>query len=99
MAATSPGPREFLEFVVSSLVDHPDEIEFAEIDKDKGTTYELGVHPDDLPGLIGRRGKVAAALRTVLDACAYKHRCGARLVILDEPSADALSDGEEEATS
>jgi predicted RNA-binding protein YlqC (UPF0109 family) len=99
MNATSTDPREFLEFMVSSLVDNPDDIEIAEIDKDKGTIYELGVHADDLSGLIGRRGKVAAALRTVLDACAYKHDRRARLVILDEPSEDALEDGEEEATN
>jgi len=99
MTTAPTDPREFLEFMVSSLVDNPDDIEIAEIDKDKGTIYELGVHADDLPGLIGRRGKVAAALRTVLDACAYKHDSRARLVILDEPSEDALEDGEEEAAN
>lgn len=99
MDLESTDPREFLEFMVASLVDHPDDIEIAEIDKDKGTVYELGVHEDDLPGLLGSHGEIAAALRTVLDACAYKHRRNARLVILDEPSEDALDHDEEEAAN
>ena len=99
MNPDSIDPREFLEFMVSSLVGNPDAIEIAEIDKEKGTIYELGVHEDDLDVLFGDDGQLASALRIVLDACSYKQRRRTRLVILDEPSEDALDDGEEEATN
>ena len=97
MTTESVDPRDFLEFLVRSLVGNPDAVELAEIDRDKRTVYELGVHPDDLSALVGQGGQVAAALRTVLDACSYKQRRRTELVILDEPSEGALDHGAEEA--
>ena len=75
----------------------PDELDLSEIEKDRKTTFELGVHPDDLAAVVGSDGQVASALRMVLDACAYKHRTRASLVIREEPSQGGDSDDQEEA--
>ena len=99
MTEQSVDPRDFLEFLVCSLVGNPDAVEIAEIDKDKRTVYELVVHADDLPGLFAEGGRVAAAIRTALDACSYMQRRRTELVFIDEPSADELDHGEEEANN
>lgn len=59
---------EVLEFVARQLVDHPDEVR-VEVDEDGGdTVLELFVHQEDLGKVIGKRGRTAKALRTVVRA-------------------------------
>ena len=99
MSDSAASPSEFLRFVVSSLVEHPDDLDLSEIEKDRKTTFELGVHPDDLDAVVGSDGQVASALRMVLDACAYKHRTRVSLVIREEPSQGGDSDDQEEASA
>lgn len=63
---------EVLEYLAKSLVDDPDSLE-VEVD-DSRTPIRLNVHaaPDDLGRLIGRRGRVATAIRTVVRAAASR---------------------------
>ena len=92
MAADTAPLREFLGYVVRSLVENPDEVDLAEVEEGRRTVFELSVHPDDQAAITGADDQVAEALKTVLDACAYKHRARAELVILD-----ALETGDEES--
>ncbi len=83
MAADTTPLREFIGYVVRSLVEHADEVELTEVEEGRRSVFELSVHPDDQAAITGEDDAVAEALRTVLDACAYKHRARAELVILD----------------
>lgn len=59
-----------LEFLVRSIVRHPEDVTVSSRDGRRGTTLNVVVHPEDLPRVIGRRGRTATALRTVIDAIA-----------------------------
>ena len=69
MAETSPAA--LLELLARSLVDHPDEVEVTEVPEGEGElVLELEVAEDDLGRVIGRGGRVANALRSVVRASA-----------------------------
>ena len=73
--------RELLEYLVRSLVDRPDEVEIEEFIEDDGTVvFELSVADDDYGKVIGRGGRTAQALRTVIKAAAVKDN---RRVLVD----------------
>jgi predicted RNA-binding protein YlqC (UPF0109 family) len=60
--------RAALEHVVAALVDHPDDIRIEEAEDDQGIVLELTVHPEDVGKVIGKRGRTANALRTLVRA-------------------------------
>lgn len=101
MAGDTAPLRDFIGYVIRSLVEHPDEVDLEEIDEDRQTVFEVSVHPDDLAAITGVDDVVAQALHTVLDACAYKHRARAELVLLDgseeydDEDDDELEDDED----
>jgi predicted RNA-binding protein YlqC (UPF0109 family) len=65
--------RELLEFIARSLVADPDAVEVTEIEETEGeVVLELEVAEDDLGRVIGRGGRVANALRTVIKAAATR---------------------------
>ena len=73
--------RELLEYLARLLVDHPEEVEVEEFDEDDGTlVLELSVNEDDYGQVIGRGGRTAQALRTVVKAAAVKDN---RRVLVD----------------
>ncbi len=57
-----------LEFLVRSIVRNPDDVRVTEKPGRRGLTLNVVVNPDDLPRVIGRRGRTAQAIRTVIDA-------------------------------
>lgn len=61
---------EALEHLVKGVVDNPEEVVITERDGRRGTTLEVRVHPDDIGKVIGRNGRTAKALRTVVSALA-----------------------------
>jgi len=61
---------EALEYLVKSIVRNPDDVRVSERSGRRGPTLNVVVHPDDLPRVIGRRGRTAEAIRTVIDAIA-----------------------------
>ena len=73
--------RELLEYLARSLVDEPDRVRVEEFDEDDGTVVlELSVGDDDYGQVIGRGGRTAQALRTVIKAAAVKDN---RRVLID----------------
>ena len=73
--------KELLEFLAKALVDHPERVEVEEFDEEDGTlVLELSVDEDDYGKVIGRGGRTAQALRTVVKAAAVKDN---RRVLLD----------------
>ncbi len=67
--------KELLEYLAQGLVEHPDEVSVREVEEDDGTiVLELSVAPDDYGNVIGRGGRTASALRTVIKAAAVKSK-------------------------
>ena len=71
--------RELLEFVAREIVDDPDAVEVTESEDERGTLLSLRVAPDDMGKVIGRAGRTARAIRTVIKAAAI--RSGARVAV------------------
>ena len=72
---------EALEHLVRGIVDHPDDVRIKEKTLRRGTLLEVRVHPDDLGRVIGRSGRTAKALRTVVGALAGSG--GVRVDVVD----------------
>jgi predicted RNA-binding protein YlqC (UPF0109 family) len=65
--------KALLELLVTSLVDHPEEVEITEtVEEDSTYNYEVRVAPQDTGKVIGKQGKIANAIRTVVKAAAVK---------------------------
>ncbi|MCH1882756.1 RNA-binding protein [Agrococcus sp. ARC_14] len=60
--------RDALEHLVKGIVDRPDEVRVGSRDTQRGEVLEVRVHPEDLGRVIGRGGRTAGALRTVMGA-------------------------------
>ena len=73
--------EEALEHLVKGIVDHDDEVVVRRKELRRGEVLEVRVHPDDLGKVIGRGGRTATALRTVIGALAGKG--GARVDFVD----------------
>jgi uncharacterized protein len=75
--------RELIEYVARALVDDTDAVEVNVVEADRATMYELSVDPRDLGKIIGRDGRTARALRTLLSAMGSPDGKRAILDILD----------------
>jgi uncharacterized protein len=64
--------RELLEFLARSLVEEPDAVKVTEVDEEGDVVLELEVADDDLGRVIGRGGRIANAMRTVIKASATR---------------------------
>lgn len=60
--------REVLEYIAQNLVDKPDEVRIDEVADGEDTVLELRVHADDMGKVIGKRGRTAKAIRTMIKA-------------------------------
>ena len=60
--------RDALEHLVKGIVDRPDDVRVGTRDTQRGEVLEVRVHPEDLGRVIGRSGRTAGALRTVIGA-------------------------------
>ncbi|MBS7378431.1 MAG: KH domain-containing protein [Candidatus Ornithospirochaeta sp.] len=75
--------KELVEFVVKSLVDVPEEVSVNVIEGEKSTILELKVAQEDVGKVIGKQGRIAKAIRTILSASATRDGRRATLEILD----------------
>ncbi len=75
--------KELVEYIAKLLVDNPDDVSVAEALVGRTTIVELTVSPDDLGQVIGRQGRTARALRTVLAAAATRENGKAVLEIME----------------
>ena len=71
--------KELVEYIAKLLVDHPEKVVVAEIHSEKTTVIELQVAPSDIGKIIGKQGKTARALRTILNAAGRK--VGSRCIL------------------
>jgi uncharacterized protein len=75
--------KELVAFIAQSLVDHPDQVKTAQTEEDGNITVELTVAQDDLGKVIGKQGRTARAIRSLLAAAAGKENKRSRLDILE----------------
>ena len=64
--------RELVETIARALVDHPEAVEVNEVEGERSTILELKVAPEDMGKVIGKQGRIAKAIRTVVKAAATK---------------------------
>ena len=64
--------KQLITVIAKALVDHPDEVRVHEVEDDHVITYHLLVHPTDVGKVIGKQGRIAKALRTVVTSAAVK---------------------------
>lgn len=75
--------KELVEFIAKALVDEPDQVRVTEIEGERMTIIELRVAQGDVGKVIGKQGRTARSIRTLLNAAATKLRKRAVLEILE----------------
>jgi len=71
--------KELLEYLAKALVDKPEEVEVSQVEGERSVILELRVSPEDMGKVIGKQGRIAQALRTIVKAAAVKD--GKRVMI------------------
>jgi uncharacterized protein len=75
--------NELLEFVARELVDHPDDVRVTQQEDDRGIAFQLRVHPEDMGKVIGKGGRTARAIRTVMRAAGARSGLGTLVEIVE----------------
>jgi len=78
-----PQMKELVEFVAKKLVEHPEDVNVRVIENDEGQLIELRVHPEDMGKVIGKSGKTARAIRSLLMSASTKSTTRAVLQIVE----------------
>lgn len=90
--ADNYGDKEFLEYVVKSLVDNPDKVTVNRSVDEMGVLLTLDIDPQDMGKVIGRMGNTAKAIRTLLRVVGMKNNARVNLKI-NEPEGGKRSNG------
>jgi predicted RNA-binding protein YlqC (UPF0109 family) len=75
--------KDLVEAISKALVDHPEEVQVRVIEGEQVIVFELHVHPTDLGKVIGRQGRTAKSIRTILGAAGMKLKKRFTLEILE----------------
>ena len=71
--------KDLLLYIARSLVEHPDQVSVTEVERDGELTLELRVAPEDMGKVIGRQGRIAKEIRTVVRS--YAQRTGVKVSV------------------
>ena len=83
MDSSGTSIKELITYIAESLVDYPDQVSVNEIEGEQTSVLELKVAKEDLGKVIGKQGRTARAMRTILSAVSTKIRKRAVLEILE----------------
>ena len=75
--------KDLITYIAKALVDHPEAVEVSEVEGEQTSVIELKVAKDDLGKVIGKQGRTARSIRTILSAASTKIRKRAALEILE----------------
>ncbi|NPV59303.1 MAG: KH domain-containing protein [Actinobacteria bacterium] len=75
--------KELLEYLARALVDNPEGVEVTSVEGERSTILQLRVHPDDVGKVIGKNGRIAQAMRTLIKASATREGRNAIVEIID----------------
>ena len=85
--------KDFLEYIVKSLVDHPDDVKIDRRVDEMGVLLSLKVNPEDMGQIIGKAGSTARAIRTLVRIVGLKNHARVNLKI-EEPAGGKKTQGE-----
>ncbi len=75
--------KDLLEYLAKALVDNPDGVEVTSVEGERAVILQLRVDPDDVGKVIGKKGRIAQAMRTLVKASATKEGRNAIVEIID----------------
>ncbi len=75
--------RELVEYIAKALVEQPDEVQVSQVEGERSLIVELRVAPEDMGKVIGKQGRIAKAIRTVVKAAATKEGKMVHVEIID----------------
>jgi hypothetical protein len=64
--------KDLIEYIVKALVEHPEDVRVREVRTERAIIIEVSVHPDEKGKVIGRDGKIARAIRTLVNVAAQR---------------------------
>jgi len=76
--------KELITYIAKALVDNPDEVKVTEVEGDQTAVLELKVAKEDLGKVIGKQGRTARAMRTILNAASAKVKKRTVLEIIED---------------
>lgn len=76
--------KKTLEFILSQLVDHPDDLSVEERREERGTIFVIHVHEQDIGKIIGKSGRIIRAIRDLIKVIAAKHETYVDVVLAEE---------------
>lgn len=80
--------KKFLEMIVKELVDHPEDVKVARTVDERGVLLTLAINPEDMGKVIGREGKTAESLRTLLRIIGARSNARVNLKILEPEGSE-----------
>jgi len=83
--------KEFVEYIIKNLVDHPDKVRITEVGGTHTLIIELAVDPGDIGKIIGKKGKTINAIRTLLMSVASRNGIRVSLEIIEEPKGHSAA--------
>lgn len=81
--------KELVSYIVKALVDYPDEVNIKEVEGGRSIILELNVKQEDIGKVIGKNGRIARAIRTIIGAAATKSGRRVLLEIIDQKTDGA----------
>jgi len=75
--------KELIEYIAKSLVDQPDAVKVTEVESERTSVIELNVAKEDMGMIIGKQGRTATAMRTLLNAASMKQKKRTILEIIE----------------
>lgn len=93
-----PEDKDFLEYIVKAIVDHPDDVKLERTVDEMGVLLTLHVHPEDMGEVIGRNGNTAKSLRTLLRIVGLRRNARVNLKIAEPEGGRGPAPRRREAT-
>ena len=75
--------KELIEFIAKKMVEHPEDVQVRLVEAEDSQNYELQVNPEDMGRIIGKSGRTAKAIRTLVSSAAAKAKVYANLEIVE----------------
>lgn len=75
--------KDLIEFIAKKMVEHPEDVQVRLIEGEECQNYELQVNPEDMGRIIGKSGRTAKAIRTLVSSAAAKSKVYANLEIVE----------------
>jgi predicted RNA-binding protein YlqC (UPF0109 family) len=75
--------KDLIEFIAKKMVEHPEDVQVRLIEGEESQNYELQVNPEDMGRIIGRSGRTAKAIRTLVSSAAAKAKVYVNLEIVE----------------